>query len=115
MDRCSDTGLLTYHHRLEDAGVAEAKGGGDGGVAGTDGPDVCGSREGWGQVVQGMADLVDGEMLGTVEGGRFGYREGFGFEEEADFVVGGEEIVVADVLGGLVCCVAASREACEGV
>ena len=50
--------------------------------------------------MQVVADFVDGEVLRFCEeaGGR---GEGGGFEEEADFVGGGEEVGVSNVGGVL--------------
>lgn len=60
----ADFGLLADYHGLQDAGVAEAQGAGDGGVLGVDG----GAGEGGVQVVQVMADFVDGAVFGLEEG-----------------------------------------------
>ena len=46
-----------------------------------------------------VADFVYGAVFGFCEGTCCGGEGGF-FEEEADFVAGGEEVVVADVGGG---------------
>ena len=48
--------------------------------------------------MQVMADFVDGAGFGFGEDA-VGRESGF-LEEEADFVAGGEEVVVADVGGG---------------
>ena len=58
-----------------------------------------GAAEGRGQLVEVVADFVDGAVFGLGEvSGRGG--EGVLFEEEAHFVAAGEEVVVAYV-GGL--------------
>ncbi|WEW60193.1 hypothetical protein PRK78_005678 [Emydomyces testavorans] len=125
-NRGPNAGLLADHHALQDARVAEAQGACDGGVAGADGPVVGGGGEGGGEGVEGVAEFVDGEVFGAGEGGIAagggggGGGEGVGFEEEADFVVGGEEVFVADVvgIGGVlvgVVVVVAGGEAGEGV
>ena len=63
-DAAADLGLLADYHGLQDAGVAEAQGAGDGGVLGGDG----GAGEGRVEVVQVVAYFVDGAVFGLEEG-----------------------------------------------
>ena len=93
----SDLGLLANDHALQDAGVPEPDRPRDLRVQGSEG----GGAEGRGEFVQVVADFVDGEVFGfgelrgTVAGG--GGGEGVLFEEEADLVAAGEEVVVPHV------------------
>ena len=61
--RAADLRLLAYHHALQDAGVGEAEGARDGGVAGGERD----GAEGRGELVQVVADFVDGAVLGLQE------------------------------------------------
>lgn len=61
--RATDLRLLAYHHALQDAGVGEAEGARDGGVAGGERD----GAEGRGELVQVVADFVDGAVLGLQE------------------------------------------------
>ena len=61
--RTANLRLLAYHHALQDAGVDEAEGTRDGGVAGRERD----GAEGWGELVQIVADFVDGAVLGLQE------------------------------------------------
>lgn len=70
--------------------------------------------------MQRVADLVDGEVFRFDKRRAAGYwvwlcGEGVGLEEEADFVGGGEEVVVADVGVVVGVGVVAGGEAGEGV
>ena len=95
--RASDLRLLAYHHALQHSGVPEPEISRYGRIA------RCQRRlaKGRRQTVQVVADFVDGAGFGFGEGAV--WREGGFLEEEADFVAGGEEIVVADVRGGFTC------------
>ena len=66
--RAADLRLLAYHHALQDAGVGEAEGARDGGVAGGERD----GAEGRGELVQVVADFVDGAVLGLQELAVFG-------------------------------------------
>lgn len=88
----ANLGLLANCHALQYARVPEAQRTRDGCVAAGDG----GSAEGSGQLVQVMADFVHGEVLGFCEG-TTGRVKGVFFEEKANLISAGEEIVVADV------------------
>ena len=61
--RAANLRLLAYHHALQDAGVGEAEGARDGGVAGGERD----GAEGRGELVQVVADFVDGAVLGLQE------------------------------------------------
>lgn len=63
-DGAADLGLLADDHALEDARVGEAEGARDGGVAGGERD----GAEGRGELVQVVADLVDGALFGLGEG-----------------------------------------------
>jgi hypothetical protein len=63
-DAAADLGLLADYHGLQDAGVAEAQGAGDGGVLGV----YRGGSEGGVEVVQVVAYFVDGAVFGLEEG-----------------------------------------------
>ncbi|KAF4231901.1 hypothetical protein CNMCM8980_005167 [Aspergillus fumigatiaffinis] len=114
--RAPDPGLLADHHTLQHARVHEAQRLGDGGIARAQGDSLEGRRE----RVQCMSDLVDCLLFGLEESGVSrcgvgGGGEGVWFEEEADFVSGVQEVVVADVGVIFVGFVVAGGEFGEGV
>lgn len=91
-----DLRLLADDHALQHPRIFETEAPRYGRVAWSQGR----VPEGGVEFVQVVPDLVDGAMFGLEElvGGRV---EGVFFEEKADFVAGGEEVIVADVGGAV--------------
>ena len=88
----ADFGRFANHHALQYARVPETQRVRDRCVAAGDGR----SADGSGELVQVMADFVHREVLGFGER-TSGRVEGVFFEEKADLISAGEEVVVADV------------------
>lgn len=88
----ADGWLLADHHALQDARIAEAQPPRDARMIRVQG----GGAKGRTQLVQVVADLVDGAVLGFREGAGGGV-EGVFFEKEADLVARSQEVVIADV------------------